>query len=209
MRSQIASFQLLNGQEAESIDGIVSELDAVAESRIAACELHRRKRDAEHFKANFERWRNALLECKNEVKKKGLMSILFCLPDGYGAERIRISVKSGGKYQEIASGVYKHDHDALFYRCFFLPKNMEVEAVRIEAAGFAGQGVCHVSAKTGKGSFAPAALLSAGGIAEHPEHVLTPDVNFCYLGSQRTIDAFRDRSGAEMVNWIEIAMKKA
>ena len=209
VRSQIASFQLLNGQEAESIDGIVSELDAVAESRIAACELHRRKCDAEHFKANFERWRNALLECKNEVKKKGLMSILFCLPDGYGAERIRISVKSGGKYQEIASGVYQHDPAALFYRCFFLPKNMEVEAVRIEAAGFAGQGVCHVSAKTGKGSFAPAALLSAGGIAEHPEHVLTPDVNFCYLGSQRTIDAFRDRSGAEMVNWIEIAMKKA
>ena len=41
--------------------------------------------------------------------------------------------------------------------------------------------------------------------------VYEPGKDFMLKGNllERTIDAFRDRSGAEMVNWIEIAMKKA
>ncbi len=207
-RAKLAVFQMLNGQESEPVDEIVRELSEAAESRIAACELHRGKEAAQHFRTFFEQACKALLECADTIRKKGILKVLFCLPDTYGAERVRILVRSAGKLIEVASGVFKHENDALFYHNFPLPKNIEVEAVRIEAAGFGGQGVCHVSAKTGKGGFVPAALESAGGIAEHPEHVLTPDTNFCYLGSQRIIDAFHDRTKAEMVNWIEVTMKK-
>ena len=207
-RAELATFRMLNGQESEPIEGIVDELSAVAKSRIAACDQHRGKGAVQHFRTLFEQTCKALPECADTIRKKGFLKVLFCLPDAYGVERIRISVRSAGKEFEAASGVFKHEMDTLFYCCFPLPKNMDVETVRIEASGFGGQGVCHVSATTGKGNFVPEALLGAGGIAEHPEYILTPDTNFCYLGNQRIIDAFHDRSKAEMVNWIEIAMKK-
>ncbi len=208
-RAQLAAWQLLNGQEAESMDGILRELDTLAVSRTEACIRHRGRAAAASFRAMFGQSRAALSDFAEALKKKkGVLKVLFCLPDSYGAERIRISVRSGGEVREIAAGVFKHGHDALFYRCFFLPENMEIDAVRIEASGFGGQGVCHVSAATRRGKFIPAALLGAGGIAEHPEYVLAPDADFCYLGSQRIIGAFQDRSMAEMTSWIEIAMKK-
>jgi hypothetical protein len=207
MRSQIAAYKMLKGQEGEAMEDLIRELDEVAASRIAACELHRRKCDAVHFKENFDRWRKALQDFASSMKKQGRLRVLFCLPDGYGAERIRITAKCGSKTLEIANGVFKCGHEALFEYYFFLPKNVGIDSVRIEAAGFSGQGICYISAHTSKGEFVPAGVIGASGIVEHPEHVLTPNVNFCYLGSQSAMDLFHDRAKAEIRNILEITMK--
>ena len=54
----------------------------------------------------------------------------------------------------------------------------------------------------------PDGVAGCAGIVEHPEHVLSPNVNFAYLGSQNTIGGFRDRALPAMVNGICINMKK-
>ena len=46
-------------------------------------------------------------------------------------------------------------------------------------------------------------------IAEHPEHLLSPDVNFTDLGNQNSIGSFHNRAIAETVNSITVNMKKA
>ena len=80
--------------------------------------------------------------------------------------------------------------------------------IKIEARGYAGQGVAYLYAQTAKGKFVPAGINGCSGIAEHPEHLLLPNVNFAYLGSQNTISCFRDRALAEAVHSITVSMKK-
>ncbi len=72
----------------------------------------------------------------------------------------------------------------------------------------AGQGVCYISAKTPKGEFIPFGITAAAGMVEHPEHILTADANFCYMGFQHTLDLFKDRAKANVENMVRIALRR-
>ena len=102
----------------------------------------------------------------------------------------------------------KHDVDACYECLYFLPKNLEVREVRIEAHGYAGQGVAYVSAQTGKGRFVPAGISGVQGMVEHPELVLDANVSFAFLGYREVGDIFADRAKAAVVNSLNIMMKK-
>ncbi len=208
MRCRIACWHMVKGLEGESIGALLKELDVLAAERTGLCRKYRGKQFEGLFKGYFESWRGALVEFREGMKKSGILSCEFCLPDTFGAERITIEVKTGGKYQKVGGGVFKDGHEPLFEYYFFIPKSAELEAVRISAAGFAGQGVCYVSAVNAKGNFVPDGVTGVAGIVEHPEHVLTADVTRCWLGSQCTIDAFHDRSLGDLVSSIAVSLKK-
>ena len=38
--------------------------------------------------------------------------------------------------------------------------------------------------------------------------MLTPDINFAYLGSQNVLEAYRDRAKAVMINSVSVKMKR-
>ncbi|MBO4630377.1 MAG: family 20 glycosylhydrolase [Lentisphaeria bacterium] len=201
-RSKRACWNLLHGQQGESLEQLQEEVTEAGAKYAAFYIQHRRKSDVKTFQNMIAGWVAALKEIRESAKSKGFLNVLLVLPDGYGAERLRILVNG----EEIASGVFK---GATQYEVFFfIPADTVVKEVRIEACGYAGQGVAYLYAQTAKGKFIPSGVAAATGIADHPEHVLTPDVNFAYLGSQNTINSFHDRTLAGTVHSITINMKK-
>ena len=201
-RSKRACWNLLHGQQGESLEQLQEEV-AEAGAKYAAFYIqHRRKSDVKQFQNMIAGWVAALKEIQESAKSKGFLNVLLVLPDGFSAERLRILVNG----EETASGVFK---GATQYEVFFfIPADTVVKDVRIEACGFAGQGIAYVYAKTAKGKFVPEGITGTAGIVEHPEFLLNPNVSYAYLGSQDTISAFRDRNLANAVHSISIAMKK-
>ena len=51
-------------------------------------------------------------------------------------------------------------------------------------------------------------IAECAGTVEHPEHLLIPNVNFAWLGSQSITAGFQDRKIAETVHRISILMRK-
>ena len=195
---------MFHGQPGESLTALQEEV-AEAGAKYADFYIrHRRKRDVQKFQEMIDGWVAALKEIGKKASSSWL-KVIFALPDGYGAERIKITVDG----QQIASGVLKHGNDA-FYEIFFcLPADITApNTVTIEACGYAGQGVAYVCAKTGKNKFIPDGIVGTAGIAEHPEHVLHPNVNFAFLGRQNTLNSFHDRNLAEAVHSITVSLKK-
>ncbi len=209
VRSRIACWALFHGQQGESPDAILAEVEEAGKKYTDFCAKHRRKIDAKPVAKMLENWKNAFLEVKSSLKTKGVLTVLFALPDGYGAENMRISVRAGGKEIQVAEGCFKVADETFFEFNFFLPKNMEVEAVRVEATGFAGEGIAYISAKTAKGTFIPSGVTDAVGMVEHPEFILKPNVNYAFLGFRDALEEFRDQAKAKVVNAIEVSMKKA
>ncbi len=208
-RSKIACWKLFHGQQAESPEAILAEVEEAGKKYMDFCAKHRRKVDTKKIEKMLENWKNAFLEVKASLKTKGVLTVLFALPDGYGVEFTKIFVRSNGKETLVGEGCFKVEGETFFEFNFFLPKNMEVEAVRIEATGFAGEGIAYVSAKTAKGTFIPSGVTDAVGMVEHPEFILKPNVNYAFLGFRDALEQFRDRAKAKVVNAIEVSMKKA
>ena len=203
-RSKRACWNLFHHQAGESLEALQEEIAEAGAKYADFYVQHRRKRDVGKFRNMIEGWIAALKEIRESVESKGVLCILFALPDGYGAERIRILVND----EEIAAGVFKQAGAVFFETFFFLPADTAIRQISVEAAGFGGQGVAYVSAKTAKGSFAPVGIAECTGTVEHPEHLLIPNVNFAWLGSQSIISGFQDRKIAETVHRISILMRK-
>ena len=203
-RSQRACWNRFHGQQGESLAALREEVAEAGEKYAQFYIQHRRRRDVKNFQDMIAGWIAALKEIQEKSVSFGLLNVLFALPDGYGAERVRISVNG----REIAAGVFKHGNETFYETFFFLPPDTAVDEVKIAASGFAGQGIAYVCAQTGKGRFVPAGIAGCAGIAEHPEHVLVPNVNFACLGSQNVLNSFYDRKQAEAIHSITIKMKK-
>ena len=204
-RSQRACWNLFNGLSGEAPETVAKDVADAGKKYAAFYIQHRRKTDVVKFQEMIKNWVAALREIPKNIASKGILKVLFVLPDGYGVERVRILVNG----QEAASGVFKNRvKDAIFEKYFFIPADTVVKEVKFEARGFAGEGFAYVSAQTGKGQFIPESIAGCAGLAEHPEHLLSPNVNYAYLGSQNSIGCFRDRTLAETVNSITINMKK-
>ena len=210
-RSMQDAWKQLNGQPCDDWEALLAELDGLAERSIKQCKVTRRPCDTVHFERNFAAWRKAIADFRSGVKKQGLLRVLFNLPDGYGAEKIRIRVRANGAWHEVADGVLKLGEnvaDPMFYRWFFIPADLAVEAVEFTAKGFGEQGVCHVAATTRKGTFVPAAVSAAVGAVEHPTHLLTADSLCTWLGDTDVLAAFHQRERAEVRHSITVEMKQ-
>ena len=205
-RSLRACWRRFNNLSGEDLEEVAKDVADAGKKYIALYVQHRRKCDAEKFRAMIDGWTAALREIsKKTVSQEGILKVLFVLPDGYGVENIRILMNG----REVASGVFKNRvNDTIFEKYFFIPADTAVKEISFTAQGFAGQGIAYVSARTNKGRFLPEGITGCAGIVEHPEHLLTPDINFAYLGSQNIHAAFRDRARAVMINTVSVKMKR-
>ena len=91
---------------------------------------------------------------------------------------------------------------------YFIPKNVTPSEIEIVAEGYGGQGVAYVSVKTDKGTYVPKGLLSVTGEVWRADHMLAADATFAYLGFQKTLDAFLDRTKAYLKSSVRIALEK-
>ena len=203
-RSIRAGWRLLHGEPGESLESLRDEVAEAGKKYAEFYVQHRRKCDVKSFNTMIDSWLAALQEVQNSCAEKGLLTVTFALPDGYGAEKIRILVNG----EEVGNGVFKHLPDSLYECCFFLPKNTVVRDVRFEAHGFAGQGIAYVCAKTGKGKFVPAGISGVSGRVEHPEFLLEPNVNYAFFGNRDSLKGFENRGIALEVHSVDLLMKK-
>lgn len=206
-RSKIACWKILKKQRSESLAGIAEQVEVLGKQYAGKMACHRRETDAVHVLKMTGRWLSALRGFTESVQKKGILRCLFALPDGWSAMRTKLILISDGKSLEVADGCFKHGTDTFFEYHFFIPKSRIVEAVRLECRGYAGEGLCYLSATTSKGEFVPSGVLETRGNAEHPELALTPDINFTFFGTRKVHEQFADRAKASELHGITLAMK--
>ena len=206
-RLRIAAFKSLNHLQAESFDDIAADIAAIWEQHIAFCLETRTKAHADFFRLMQEKSLKLIADFQNNMETCGKLKILFCLPDLYEAQFVKIRIKSGGKWRDVEEDVYKSLEESLYTKVLFIPDNLAIQEIEISSRGFGGQGICYVSAETAKGKFVPAGITHTSGDVWHPDYILTPDATFAYLGFQQTLEGFRDRAKAQAVHTIRIAMR--
>lgn len=208
LRSINIFFNLLNNQPSENINDIISELDEIYLRQEELYNIHRRPCDLKHPKKVFETWKNALTDTYKKIKTQSYVKVLFNLIDSYGAQRTTISIKTNNSYTQTACGCFKGPASNMYYRYFFFESDSDIEAVKIESDGFGGQGICHVSVHTPDGDYIPSAITEQGGEVINPRYILYPDASACFLGHNRILESFSDRTLAENSSYVEIKMQK-
>lgn len=154
----------------------------------------------------FTTHRDALLKQLDDAHKT-LVSSKFvklrcCVPDGYTVEHIRTSLKfeQEGEWVQIADSIYKPMslNGALCET--FIPYQSEKNpvAVKLEAYGMGGVGICFVQTE----NLVPKAITECSGIVQTPEHLLHNNVNFAWFGSQSTEEAYFDQNIAGEVHCV-------
>ncbi|MBQ9772229.1 MAG: family 20 glycosylhydrolase [Lentisphaeria bacterium] len=207
-RLQIASYKMLNGQETESFDEIAADIAAVWEHNIAACKQIRTARDAAFFRSLQEDFLKYIADFEEKMETCGRVDVLYVLPDLYEAERITIRLKAGGKWVDVAAGVFKHKDQAMYSVTYFIPKNIAPSEIEIFAEGYGGQGIAYVTVKTDKGTYVPKGVLSVTGEVWRADHMLAADCTFAFLGFQKTLDAFHDRTKAYLKSSVKLLLEK-
>lgn len=207
-RLQIASYKMLNGQETESFDEIAADIAAVWERNIAACKQIRTARDAAFFRSLQEGFLKNIADFEEKMETCGRVDVLYSLADLFGAERITIRLRAGGKWIDVAAGVFKHKNEALYTMTYFIPKNISPSEIEISAEGYGGQGISYVSVTTDKGTYVPKGISSVTGEVWRADHILAPDATFAFLGFQKILDAFQDRTKAYLKSSVRIQLEK-
>ena len=132
----------------------------------------------------------------------------ICAPDGYTIETLSVRLQyqeKGPWHQVFQGGVKAHDLNHALAE-IFLPYQPAQEgrpvAVKVEAWGMGGEGVCHVLVD----GMAPRAILQVEGMVQNPEHLLVDNVNFAWFGSQSTQEAYFQQPMAQMVHGVTLAL---
>ena len=147
-------------------------------------------------------------EFEEQMETCGRVDVLYVLPDLYEAERITIRLKAAGKWIDVASGVFKHKDKAMYSMTYFIPKNIAPSEIEIFAEGYGGQGIAYVTVKTDKGTYVPKGVLSVTGEVWRADHMLAADCTFAFLGFQKTLDAFHDRTKAYLKSSVKLLLEK-
>ena len=135
------------------------------------------------------------------------VKIRLCLPDGYGVEHIRVNLqfKKDGPWQLVKDAVLKQlDLNVAVFE-HFLPYQSDSKpvAVKIEAYGLGGAGICYVEADGTQ----PTTLLHTDGLVQNAEHLLDNDLTFAWFGPQSTRKAYFDSSLSSAVSTAVLALQ--
>gem|GEM_PF-3618947 len=205
-RAAIAAWQHLNHQEGDTLAQLAADDAAAWQSAIAHAGNIRGEAGAARLAAERDKQLEALAAFERDLREKGRLTLTLCLPDGYSAETTKIRFFAGGKWSDAISGVYKYMNFALYSVDIFIARDLVPEKVEICCSGFGGQGICYFAVTTDAGRFVPDEVLSVSGEVWGAERMLTPDVNFAYLGHMHTIDGFHDRSLPRVQHSVELSM---
>ncbi|NMA43944.1 MAG: family 20 glycosylhydrolase [Oligosphaeraceae bacterium] len=204
MRCAISCWKYFKGMRHEAFDQLKKELESAAQEYIPFYEAYRPENSGNILRHQFGNWLTALDKVSTSTCH-GCLTVLFAQPDYYGAAWSRILVNG----KELTCQCFKCGGKPYYEVILFLSDDEEIKEVRFEVFGFGGQGIAYVSGKTAKGLYIPAAVSAASGVVEHPEMILTNNVNYAFLGLHDVQSAYRDRSKAAMISSITVTMQKS
>lgn len=202
-RSTRACWNLLHDMESEPLDVLENEIRDVGSAYRKFYVSFRREKDVAVFCKMTDRWLDALRTVSREAKRQCYLHVLFALPDHYGVEKIQILLSG----QEMFSGVCKHLPDTFFEKFIFLPDTATVNEIEIRVFGYGGEGIAYLSASKDGHVFVPQEVVRTCGTVEHPEYILTPDVNYAFLGYRNILALYENRAKAAEVHSLTISMR--
>lgn len=134
------------------------------------------------------------------------VKVRVCVPDGYGVEHVRISLKfaEDGAWQVVADQILKPHELNTALSEHFLPyqAHQNPVAIRLEAYGMGGVGICFVEAD----GMTPKAITAMSCLVQSPEHLLRNDVNFAWFGSQSTAEAYFSKPLADTIHSVTLTL---
>ena len=139
------------------------------------------------------------------LRESPFIKMRICVPDGYGVQHTRLSLRNDGEWHQIVDRVFKPNYVGTALAECFIPFPKELlgaDAVRIESFGLGGEGVCWVELPGGKAK----AILAVHGVVEHPENLLDNDVKFAWFGSQNSYDDYMDANRTSAVHSVELSL---
>ncbi len=156
------------------------------------------------WRGSLTAWKNAFREKRDTLlqevtqtlrclKESRFVRLRICVPDGYVVEKIGVSLQftPDGPWQTIFhDGAKPQDLNhavAEFFLPYDLPEGQPSPvAVKLEASGMGGVGLCHVLVD----GVAPKAIRQVTGLVQNPEHLLVDNLNFAWAGQQSTAEAY-------------------
>ncbi len=204
-RSVRAAWRIWQAMECENISTLCKEVEKAGKEYAFFYTQHRREKDSLTFCNMISTWVKSLKEIKEKAEKNCYLKVLFAQSDQFGVEKVHFYLDG----KEISSGVYKNLASPYYEKYIILPEIKKACEIKISAHGYGGQGIAFLTLYTGKDSYVPAAVKEVKGIIEHPEYILSPDVNRAYFGNADVEECFKDRSKAESIHSMTITLKKA
>lgn len=196
------------------LDGIAKPFDEIAalheeyvalmESIAAKWDAHRKGITPNVLAASCPKVRERLAKNLDALRNSPFLKLRICVPDGYGVQHTRLSLRKGGEWHQVVDKVFKPNYVGTALAECFVPFPKELlgaDALRIESFGLGGEGVCWVELAGAKAK----AILSVHGIVEHPENLLDNDVKFAWFGSQNSYDDYMDSNRTSAVHSVELS----
>ena len=88
-----------------------------------------------------------------------------------------------------------------------MPDTATVNEIEIRVFGYGGEGIAYLSASKDGHVFVPQEVVRTCGTVEHPEYILTPDVNYAFLGYRNILALYENRAKAAEVHSLTISMR--
>ncbi len=140
-----------------------------------------------------------------------MLVIRWFLPDMYGAPFVGITMLGKRSERELLEHVQlKPLVSATPYYEYFFPFRGRgtYRAVRVEIAGYGGQGLAHVKLLTPKTEMRPMGIGRCEGVVSNPAAVLRDDLKWCYLGVHDAAVGFMYNDLGRVSNSIEILLEE-
>jgi len=151
-----------------------------------------------------------------ELLRRGVLYIRYFLPDPYGVQKVKISIKYRGakKWEEIYTGVPKPDitdYSQIPYYTFthFISGFKIPEKVLFQTYGYGGIGITFLEIANKKGHFIPVKTGKTTGKVSNPQAILVDDTIWTYLGEINTSRIFQNHKKANKIHSIEISLSRA
>ncbi|MBQ7650382.1 MAG: hypothetical protein IJS15_05445, partial [Victivallales bacterium] len=196
------------------LDGIAKPFDEIAtlheeytalmEAIAAKWDRNRKGVTPNVLAASCPKVKDSLAKNLDALRNSPFLKLRICVPDGYGVQHTRISLRKGGEWHQITDKVFKPNYVGTALAECFVPFPKELlgaDALRIESFGLGGEGVCWVELPGGKAK----AILAVHGVVEHPENLLDNDVKFAWFGSQNSYDDYMDSNRTSAVHSVELS----
>ena len=196
----------------EELRGGLNTIDKLRSARRSQWERHRNGIEPCNTDGFYQRFKERMAKVAAETEKRGLLNVLFMLPDQFSAQTVALSIRYAGDtaWQKVAQGVFKAPSlvQSFYWHSYPIAAGLTPVAVRIESWGYGGQGFAFVDAVNARGRFAPSALGAVEGDVEKPANILHDDLQWCFIGERNTRRCMLNPGVARAKHVLEVSLAR-
>jgi hypothetical protein len=161
-------------------------IDRFLEKKLDQWKRFRKGISSARMEKRFTEFREEILKlAETSAKAAGVLRVKFFLPDMYNAQKCAFHVEfEDGSVEKVAEGVFKNYelNDAYFICKFPYYTDKKPLSARIESWLYGGMGIAYLEVVSSENCHVPVCIKDVKGHVQSPQHILTDDLRFCFLG---------------------------